>query len=167
MKSLTPVPSPAARSSNNLETEHIVSVTFSFRTLSMLALSSVVLGAGLLVAMTGLHAKEDVKAQQTKVRLTRTQVEENLQRAQAYALLIERIGWRPGQSLRHEKIDTSATISGNEGDRLNEILRANHVGKGQFFLRSLSMETQRSQRDASGTLKLSIKGDNILVLDRP
>lgn len=144
-----------------------MSITFTARTWSMLALSSTLLGAGLLVAMTGLRAQEQLRTQKNLVSQTRGQLEQNQQRAQAYALLIERIGWRPGQSLRHEKIDTTATISGNDGDRLNEILRANHVGKGQFFLRSLSMETQRSQRNASGSLKLSIKGDNILVLDRP
>jgi hypothetical protein len=119
------------------------------------------------VALTGQKAQEQIRTQKALVNQTRIQIAENQQRAETYARLIDRIGWRPGQALRHEKIDTTATISGNEGERLNEILRANHVGKGQFFLRSLSMETQRSQPNAGGVLKLSIKGDNILVLDRP
>ena len=69
--------------------------------------------------------------------------------------------------MRHETINTSATIAGHESDRLNDILQANHVGKGQFFLRSLSIETVRGPAATEPSLKVTVKGDNILVLDRP
>ena len=92
---------------------------------------------------------------------------QNREGTEIYASLIERIGWRPGQALRHETIDTTAMIAGHESDRLNEILQANHVGKGQFFLRSLTIETIRNGSPRETTLKVSVKGDNILVLDRP
>ncbi|MBT9550626.1 MAG: hypothetical protein IV088_07255 [Hydrogenophaga sp.] len=144
-----------------------MSLSFHAKTITWLVLSSTLLGAGILMAATGRTARQAAEAQQTLLGETRTKLDESRGRAETYSTLIERIGWRPGQALRHETIDTSATIAGHEGDRLNEILRANHVGKGQFFLRSLTLETQRSTRNATGSLKLSIKGDNILVLDRP
>jgi hypothetical protein len=144
-----------------------MSLSFHAKTITWLVLSSTLLGAGILMAATGRTARQAAEAQQTLLGETRTKLDESRGRAETYSTLIERIGWRPGQALRHETIDTSATIASHEGDRLNEILRANHVGKGQFFLRSLTLETQRSTRNATGSLKLSIKGDNILVLDRP
>jgi hypothetical protein len=144
-------------------------MNFSFhaKTITLLMLSSTLLGGGIFSALSGLAARQAAQEQRTVLAQTRAKLNESRGRAEAYATLIERIGWRPGQALRHETIDTSATITGHEGNRLNEILRANHVGKGQFFLRSLTLETQRSTHNATGSLKLSIKGDNILVLDRP
>lgn len=144
-----------------------MSVSFHTRTVGWLALSSLFLAVGIFAASTGHKARQATQEQQLRLSQAQAQLVQSRQRAEAYATLIERIGWRPGQALRHETIDTSATIAGHEGDRLNEILRANHVGKGQFFLRSLTLETQRSTRDTGGSLKVSIKGDNILVLDRP
>lgn len=144
-----------------------MSLTFHAKTLSWLLLSSALLGIGVYVAVTGHRATREAEAQQTLLDKTRQSLGESRDRAETYASLIERIGWRPGQALRHETINTSATIAGHEGERLNEILRANHIGKGQFFLRSLTLETQRAGRDKGGSLKVTIKGDNILVLDRP
>lgn len=144
-----------------------MTLSFHTRTWLLLLLSSTLLGAGVLVAATGSAAISQVKAQEIQLAQARRQLEQIRQRSDAYAVLIERIGWRPGQSMRHETIDTTATIAGNEDERLNEILRANHVGKGQFFLRSMTLETQRANRQGAGVLRLSIKGDNILVLDRP
>ncbi|MDZ4293037.1 MAG: hypothetical protein U1C47_14050 [Hydrogenophaga sp.] len=144
-----------------------MSLTFHAKTLSWLLLSSALLGAGVYVAVTGHRATREAEEQQTLLDKARQSLGESRDRAETYASLIERIGWRPGQALRHETINTSATIAGHEGERLNEILRANHIGKGQFFLRSLTLETQRAGRDKGGALKVTIKGDNILVLDRP
>jgi hypothetical protein len=81
--------------------------------------------------------------------------------------IFHRIPNAPGQALRHETINTSATIAGHESERLNDILQANHVGKGQFFLRSLTIETVPGTATAEPALRVSVKGDNILVLDRP
>ena len=144
-----------------------MTLPFHAQTVTWLVLSSALLGAGVFVAVTGHTARQQAQAELTQLNQTRSKLQESRARAETYSALIERIGWRPGQALRHETIDTSATIAGNEGDRLNEILRANHVGKGQFFLRSLTLEAQRATRNTTGSLKVSIKGDNILVLDRP
>lgn len=144
-----------------------MSLTFHAKTLSWLLLSSSLLGTGVYVAVSGHRATREAEAQRALLDQTRQSLGESRDRAETYASLIERIGWRPGQALRHETINTSATIAGHEGERLNEILRANHIGKGQFFLRSLTLETQRTSRDKGGELKVTIKGDNILVLDRP
>ncbi len=142
-------------------------LSFHAKSVSVLLLSSVLLGVGVFAAVTGRQANQRADAEQARLDQARQSLNENQTRAETYASLIERIGWRPGQALRHETIDTSVTIAGHEGERLNEILRANHVGKGQFFLRSLTLEAQRAGRQESGSLKVSIKGDNILVLDRP
>jgi hypothetical protein len=144
-----------------------MSISFHAKTVAWLLLSSTLLSVGIFAAFTGHNARQALDAQQAQLKQTQSQLEQSRQRVEGYAILIERIGWRPGQALRHETIDTSATIAGHEGDRLNEILRANHVGKGQFFLRSLTLETQRTARNTKGSLKVTIKGDNILVLDRP
>lgn len=144
-----------------------MTLSFHAKTVTWLVLSSAVLGAGLFVAATGHSARQHAQGLRTQLNQTQTQLAQSQARADTYATLIERIGWRPGQALRHESIDTSATIAGHEADRLNEILRANHVGKGQFFLRSLTLEAQRATRDGAGSLRVHIKGDNILVLDRP
>jgi len=145
-----------------------MTLPFHAQTVTWLVLSSALLGAGVFVAVTGHTARQQAQAELTQLNQTRSNAPRKRRaRAETYSALIERIGWRPGQALRHETIDTSATIAGNEGDRLNEILRANHVGKGQFFLRSLTLEAQRATRNTTGSLKVSIKGDNILVLDRP
>lgn len=144
-----------------------MTLSFHTRTVMWLVLASALLGAGIFTAVTGQRARQHAQDQEAALAAATAQLDDNRQHADTYAQLIERIGWRPGQALRHETIDTSATIAGNEGERLNEILRANHVGRGQFFLRSLTLETQRATGSTPGSLKLSIKGDNILVLDRP
>lgn len=145
-----------------------MSMSFHAKTISWLVLSSALLGTGLYAAFSAQRAMTFVKEQQARVEQTRKALAEGRQRAETYAALIERIGWRPGQALRHETIDTTATIAGHESDRLNELLHANHVGKGQFFLRSLSIETlPPTQALHDPMLKVSVKGDNILVLDRP
>lgn len=142
-------------------------LSFHSKTVLWLALSSCLLGVGIYAAMTGQKALASSQAQQAAVEKTRQALSQGRERAENYRSLIERIGWRPGQALRHETINTSATIAGHEGDRLNDILQANHVGKGQFFLRSLTIETQPGTATAEASLKVSVKGDNILVLDRP
>ncbi|WP_439114103.1 hypothetical protein [Hydrogenophaga sp.] len=144
-----------------------MTLSFHAKTVTWLVLSSALLGVGIFVAATGHSARQQAQVQRAQLGQTQTQLAQSQARADTYVALIERIGWRPGQALRHESIDTSATIAGHEADRLNEILRANQVGKGQFFLRSLTLEAQRATREGAGSLRVHIKGDNILVLDRP
>lgn len=144
-----------------------MTLTFHAKTVTWLVLSSSLLGGGLYLAETGYRALAFAKGQRVAVDKAQSALSLGRERADTYAALIDRIGWRPGQALRHETIDTSATISGGEADRLNDILQANHVGRGQFFLRSLKLETTRPSGSTEPMLKVSIKGDNILVLDRP
>lgn len=144
-----------------------MSLSFHSKTVLWLTLSSGLLGAGIYAAMTGQEALAFSDAQRAALDKTRKELVQSRERAENYRTLIDRIGWRPGQALRHETINTSATIAGHESDRLNDILQANHVGKGQFFLRSLTIETVRVQPSTEPSLKVTIKGDNILVLDRP
>jgi len=145
-------------------------MSFHTKTVTWLTLSSLLLGAGLFVAASGRQSLQASQAQRTALETTRTALAQNRERAETYATLIERIGWRPGQALRHETIDTTATIADHESDRLNDILRAHHAGKGQFFLRSLTIESARTaapRREAAPVITVTVKGDNILVLDRP
>lgn len=144
-----------------------MSMSFHAKTVTWLTLSSALLGAGLYASLSGQRALAFAQQQAQTQSTLRQQVAQNREGTEIYASLIERIGWRPGQALRHETIDTTAMIAGHESDRLNEILQANHVGKGQFFLRSLTIETIRNGSPRETTLKVSVKGDNILVLDRP
>ena len=145
-------------------------MSFHTKTLTWLMLSSLLLGVGLFTAASGRQALQATEQQRQRLELAVSALQQNRDRAETYSALIERIGWRPGQALRHETIDTTATLADHESDRLNEILRAHHAGKGQFFLRSLTIEssrasTQRAQSPA--TITVTVKGDNILVLDRP
>ena len=144
-----------------------MSLSFHAKTVLWLTLSSCLLGMGLYAALTGQQALAFSETQYAALDKTRQALGQGRERAENYRTLIDRIGWRPGQALRHETIDTSATIAGHESDRLNDILQANHVGKGQFFLRSLTIETLRGPVSTEPALKVVVKGDNILVLDRP
>ena len=144
-----------------------MNLSFHTRTVIWLATSSILLGSGLYAAFSGQQRLAHVQSQRAELLKSEQAVAETRRRAENYQTLIERIGWRPGQSLRHETIDTSALIAGHETDRLNEILRANHVGKGQFFLRSLTLEAVAAPKQAATSVRVSLKGDNILVLDRP
>jgi hypothetical protein len=145
-------------------------MSFHTKTVTWLTLSSLLLGTGLFVAASGRQALQATQTQRTALDTTRTALQQNRERAETYANLIERIGWRPGQALRHETIDTTATIADHESDRLNDILRAHHAGKGQFFLRALTIESSRAHANrpaAAPVITVTVKGDNILVLDRP
>lgn len=145
-------------------------MSFHSKTVTWLTLSSLLLGAGLFVAASGRQSLQASQTQRTALETTRTALQQNRERAETYATLIERIGWRPGQALRHETIDTTAIIADHESDRLNDILRAHHAGKGQFFLRSLTIESAHSaspRKEAAPVITVTVKGDNILVLDRP
>jgi hypothetical protein len=144
-----------------------MSLSFHSKTVIWLSLSSGLLGVGIYAALTGQQALAFSDAQGLALEKTRKELVQGRERAETYRTLIDRVGWRPGQALRHETINTSATIAGHESDRLNDILQANHVGKGQFFLRSLSIETVRGPAATEPSLKVTVKGDNILVLDRP
>lgn len=144
-----------------------MSFSFHTKTVIWLTLSSCLLGVGTYLAITGQQALAFSEAQRVALDKTRQDLAQSRERAENYRTLIDRIGWRPGQALRHETIDTTATIAGHESDRLNDILQANHVGKGQFFLRALTIETLRAVANAEPALKVTVKGDNILVLDRP
>jgi len=144
-----------------------MSMSFHAKTVTALVFSSTLLGLGLYASLSGQRALSFAQAQERVLASSREQMAQSRERTDIYDSLIERIGWRPGQALRHETIDTTATIAGHESDRLNELLQANHVGKGQFFLRSLTIETIKSGVGQEPALKVSIKGDNILVLDRP
>ncbi len=145
-------------------------MSFHTKTVTWLTLSSLLLGAGLFVAASGRQQLQATQTQRKALETARAALEQNRERAETYANLIERIGWRPGQALRHETIDTTATIADHESDRLNEILRAHHAGRGQFFLRSLTIESLHKasrQTTAAPVITVTVKGDNILVLDRP
>jgi hypothetical protein len=144
-----------------------MSLSFHSKTVIWLTLSSSLLCVGIYAARTGQEALAFSDAQGLALDKTRRELVQSRERAETYRGLIDRIGWRPGQALRHETINTSATIAGHESERLNDILQANHVGKGQFFLRSLTIETLPGTPTAEPALKVSVKGDNILVLDRP
>lgn len=147
--------------------DHPLHLSFHARSIAWLALAACLLGAGLYAAFSGQRALAQTQVQRSALAASAQTVQQSRQRAETYQDLIERIGWRPGQLLRHETIDTSALIASHETDRLNEILHATHVGKGQFFLRSLSIESQPSRGGDAHVLRVSLKGDNILVLDRP
>ncbi|MES2191268.1 MAG: hypothetical protein V4454_14190 [Pseudomonadota bacterium] len=144
-----------------------MTLSFHARSIALLGLSAALLGVGLYMANTAREALTRIDAQEKKLALANKELGQNRANADAYSLLIERIGWRQGQDLRHELINTSATIADNEIDRLNEILKANHVGKGHFFLRSLSIEAVRAGPQGKPAVKVAMQGDNILVLDRP
>jgi hypothetical protein len=144
-----------------------MALSFHARTIAWLGLASVLLGAGLYMANTGRAALARIEAQERDLATASQALNENRQHTEAYSQLIERIGWRPGQDLRHEVINTTATIADNESDRLNEILKANHVGKGYFFLRSLSIDAVSGGPGGRPAVKVTMQGDNILVLDRP
>lgn len=144
-----------------------MSLSFHNRSAIWLTAAALTLGLGIAAARSGHVHLQRAQAQGEEMRNAQKALQTNLDRTDAYARLIEHIGWRPGQDLRHESIDTTAVIADHESDRLNEILRANHVGKGQFFLRSLQIEALRSGPQAQPAVKVTVKGDNILVLDRP
>lgn len=142
-------------------------IAFHTKSIALLGLSSLLLGAGLYMANLGRGAITRVEAQESKLMTANSALSLNRERTNAYTQLIERIGWRKGQNLRQEAINTTATIADYESDRLNEILKANQSGKGHFFLRSLSIEAINAGPLAKPAVKVTIQGDNILVLDRP
>ena len=144
-----------------------MSLSFHTRSTLWLSAAALALGLGIVAARSGHQHLQQAQAQAEDLRRTQKTLQTGLERTEAYARLIEHIGWRPGQDLRHESIDTTAIIADHESDRLNEILRANHVGKGQFFLRSLQIEALRTGPQAQPAVRVTVKGDNILVLDRP
>lgn len=144
-----------------------MTLTFHAKSVALLALSSMLLGAGLCTANTGQAALARIEAHERELATASQALNENRQHTEAYSQLIERIGWRPGQDLRHEVINTTATIDDHESDRLNEILKANHAGKGHFFLRGLSIDAVSGGPRGRPAVKVTMQGDNILVLDRP
>lgn len=144
-----------------------MSISFHTRSTLWLSAAALTLALGIVAARSGYSHLQQVQVQAEELRRTQKNLQTGLERTEAYARLIEHIGWRPGQDLRHESIDTTAVIADHESDRLNEILRANHVGKGQFFLRSLHIEALRTGPQAQPAVRVTVKGDNILVLDRP
>lgn len=141
--------------------------SFHSKSIALLSVSAALLGAGLYMANVGRAALARAETQEAELAAANKMLAQNREHTEAYAQLIQRIGWRPGQDLRHEVINTSATIADNESDRLNEILKANQVGKGHFFLRSLTIEAVRAGQQAKPAVKVTMQGDNILVLDRP
>jgi hypothetical protein len=144
-----------------------MALSFHTKSIALLTLSSVLLGAGLFMTNNGRAALVRIEAQEMELASASEVLTQNRNNTEAYTQLIERIGWRQGQDLRHEVINTSATIADHESDRLNEILKANLVGKGHFFLRSLSIDAVRAGPQAAPAVKVTMQGDNILVLDRP
>lgn len=143
---------------------------FHTRTWLALLASSIVLAGGVYLFIRGQAAQRAATELATSVKKARTQVDTLEASSKDYAELIRRISWRPGIELRRESVDMSATFAGNELDRVNEMFAASYSGKGYFSLTSFKMEdvtgsSSGSQGGAPFTIRVSLKGDNTLVLE--
>ena len=83
-----------------------MSLSFHSKTVLWLSVASCLLGAGIYAALTGQAALAFSQTQQVALEKTRRELDQGRERAENYRSLIDRIGWRPGQALRHETINT-------------------------------------------------------------
>ena len=137
---------------------------FHTRTGLALLASSVLLAGGLYLFIRGQAEQRAATKLASSVKAASGKVDALETSSREYAELIRRISWRPGIELRRESVDMSATFAGNELARVNEMFAASYTGKGYFSLSSFKMEDV-TPAGAPYTIRVSLRGDNILVLE--
>ncbi len=141
---------------------------FHVRTWVGLLLSSLLLASGLHLFLHGRAVLSNAQALQTKVTATSEQIEQLAKASGDYAELIRRTSWKPGVELRREALNISATFTGNELGRINEMFAVSYSGLGYFSLSNFRIEDATPQGGNAGlpfAVKVEIKGDNIFVLE--
>lgn len=142
---------------------------YYYRAVAALAGGSLLLGAGVALQRSGDRALDAAEARQAIAAKAAQDLEAAERHASGYADLIRQLGWRPGLQVRQEKIDTVVTISSNELQKFGDLLAVTHSGRGRFFLQSFSIEPGevRDGSRAAPALKVALKGENVLVVERP
>ena len=141
---------------------------FHVRTWVGLLLASLLLAAGLHLFLHGRAALSNAETLQTKVTATGAQIDQLAKASGDYAELIRRTSWKPGVELRREALNISATFTGDELSRINEMFAVSYSGLGYFSLSNFRIEDATPQGRSAGlpfAVKVNIKGDNILVFE--
>jgi hypothetical protein len=141
---------------------------FHVRTWVGLMLASLLLAAGLHLFLHGRVALLNAQAMQTKVSTVSAQIDLLGKASGDYAELIRRTSWKPGVELRREALNISATFTGDELGRINDMFAVSYSGLGYFSLNNFRIEDASPQGRSAGlpfAVKVNIKGDNILVLE--
>jgi hypothetical protein len=141
---------------------------FHVRTFVGLLLASLLLACGLHLFLQGRVVLANAQAMQTKVAAASLQIEQLATASGDYAELIRRTSWKPGVELRREALNISATFTGDELGRINDMFAVSYSGLGYFSLNNFRIEDATPQSRSAGlpfAVKVNIKGDNILVLE--
>ena len=141
---------------------------FHVRTEVGLFLASLLLATGLHLFLSGRAALSNAQAVETKVLAASAKVEELAKASGDYAELIRRTSWKPGVQLRREALNITATFTGDELIRINEMFAVSYSGLGYFSLSNFRIEDATPQGRSAGlpfAVKVNIKGDNILVME--
>ncbi|NQW80669.1 MAG: hypothetical protein HQ445_05780 [Polaromonas sp.] len=131
-------------------------------------LASLLLAAGLHLFWKGRAALLNAQDMQTKATAASAQIEQLAKASSDYAELIRRTSWKPGVQLRREALNISATFTGDELGRINEMFAVSYSGLGYFSLSNFQIEDATPQGRRAGlpfAVKVNIKGDNIFVLE--
>ena len=141
---------------------------FHARTLVGLLLASLLLAGGLHLFLQGRVVLSNAQAMQAKVTAAGVRVEQLATASGDYAELIRRTSWKPGVELRREALNITATFTGDELGRINEMFAVSYSGLGYFSLSNFRIEDATPQGRSGGlpfAVKVNIKGDNILVME--
>ncbi len=141
---------------------------FHVRTWVGLLLASLLLAAGLHLFLQGRAALLNAQATETKVLAARAEIEQLATASSDYAELIRRTSWKPGVELRREALNISATFTGDELGRINDMFAVSYSGLGYFSLSNFRIEDATPLGRSAGlpfAVKVNIKGDNILVME--
>ena len=141
---------------------------FHVRTLVGLLLGSLLLAGGLHLFLQGRAALSNAQALESRVTATSSQIDQLAKASVDYAELIRRTSWKPGVQLRREALNITATFTGDELSRINEMFAVSYSGLGYFSLSNFRIEDASPQGRGAGlpfAVKVNIKGDNILVME--
>jgi hypothetical protein len=141
---------------------------FHVRTWVGLLLASLLLAGGLHLFLQGRVVFSNAQSMQAKVTAAGVQVEQLATASGDYAELIRRTSWKPGVELRREALNITATFTGDELGRINEMFAVSYSGLGYFSLSNFRIEDATPQASSGGlpfAVKVNIKGDNILVME--
>ena len=142
--------------------------SFHIRTWLSLVAGSVLLAGGVFLFLRGQATQRDAQQLAEKVADARGQIDRLNTASKDYSELIHKINWRPGIQLRRETVDISGLFAGNDLTRINQMFAASYSGKGYFSLSTFKIEEVTPQGQVAGlpfTVKVSLRGDSILVLE--
>lgn len=142
----------------------------NFHTRACLGLiaASMLLGVGTYLFVRGQAAQQAAKQLAAQVVKASSELDGLAAASRDYRELVDRISWRPGTELRRESLNMSGVFAGNDLESINQMFQVSYSGKGYFSLRSFRIEDVTPSGAPAGTpstLKVSLQGDSILVLE--